>query len=1215
MKKIISVLTGIMFALSVIMPAAVLAAEENILELGKTVDFTPGTSPQVYYFTPTESNAYRFDGIYNEDVMGMPGQGTASYNIMDMNGNYMEREAFRDSAIQKTFYAFFLKAGVKYKIIIYFSKQCSFTVSSFKIAENIDIYLNGSIANQSYTAYIGVPVYVSKGQQSSPAFLGSVEYTLSNKEVGELDNSNTIKFLKAGETDLTVASETGVSNTVHITVKEPKSLELDSPVSLMQDCTAYSFVPSEDGAYGFNASNYPYNNFFLYHDNQYVSQCKNIRYDNGYVLQCELKAGEKYTVVFDNYLSNVQLNVYKLKEAQKLELYYQFASQPVTEINAEIGGEAILVPSFGGEKYFAENVTVSSNSNESVVAANIIYNEQISLKFNSIGSSILSFKSDNGLTVTLKVTVTDIPVITAGQTLALTYKTGDMMRHSLSFTPDEDGAYVIKATDITGSGTLNVYLMDGQTQLNQGYGSGWQDMKISYPNFEKNKTYLIQYIMYSSNSDCSFNLTVEKSVGISAVEIITPPKNDYIYDNMTPTDFSGLTARISFTNGESQIWSYDIDGNRCNIKDFLLEIFCSKYDGKPYIRIECGGANATYYYDESKILKSPVKAITHAKYDDFTFVNNQGYDYYSKINGECFKVEYNDGSIEYKYLIVGGDGNGLMFYFRDISTGKTDGINIDDNRYNGSGWSVGGKNEIYVTYKGAICTIPVKVIESEVLKIKSIKCNSKLYLPERKDSRYYVDPSTLKGITVDIETENEDETTVDKNIPIDGSYKGYSFRCSYENHWQADGKNSLTVYLGENSFEIEVVLEKNTVEVKKQPQYKYGDINYGRWHYSMSDGDVSYNFYPSLSDGEYEIVITCGENTYTVTSADADSAYFQMLSDIENGTVTAALNYGGKLYDVKLDIICSQTPEVESITVTKAPDTPICGLFTSYIGTKLEIKYTDSEEIKTVTVTKDNIYYNSKLNCFAVDVDGEPVCFDYNSNVVVYKDAALGLEPPKSANKVLNVSIINETANLLGSDIRVRYTDGKEIKEVTVKLNDVTGMFTGNFSGDYDERIGIALTEYGFFNYYLNDIYNPHFDGILEINYEYFLETKAKLISGDVNGDGDVDIRDIVRLKKHFAENADIRKYNTDLTADSEITADDMIELKKYLLGEAVISVIKGDVNCDGVLDDIDVKLFNAYLNEFNMMLPKSADIDNNGIFDREDLTLLEQLRIEAPDY
>lgn len=189
-----------------------------------------------------------------------------------------------------------------------------------------------------------------KGQQSSPAFLGSVEYTLSNEEVVELDNSNTIKFLKAGETDLTVASETGVSNTVHITVKEPKSLELDSPVPLASDCKAYSFVPSEDGAYGFSALHYS-NSIELYHDNQYVSQCKNVLYDNGNVLQCELKAGEKYTVVFNNYLSNVQLNVSKLEKAQKLELHYQFASQPVTEINAEIGGEAIIVPSLSDGEY------------------------------------------------------------------------------------------------------------------------------------------------------------------------------------------------------------------------------------------------------------------------------------------------------------------------------------------------------------------------------------------------------------------------------------------------------------------------------------------------------------------------------------------------------------------------------------------------------------------------------------------------------------------------------------------------------------------------------------------------------------------------------------------------------------------------------------------------------------------------------------------------
>lgn len=107
MKKIISVLTGIMIALSVIMPAAVFAAEENILELGKTVDFTPDTigkiSTEEYYFTPTVNNAYRFDGIYYDGM----GQFTASYSIEDTEGNYLQGETFSDSAVQKNIKLYF----------------------------------------------------------------------------------------------------------------------------------------------------------------------------------------------------------------------------------------------------------------------------------------------------------------------------------------------------------------------------------------------------------------------------------------------------------------------------------------------------------------------------------------------------------------------------------------------------------------------------------------------------------------------------------------------------------------------------------------------------------------------------------------------------------------------------------------------------------------------------------------------------------------------------------------------------------------------------------------------------------------------------------------------------------------------------------------------------------------------------------------------------
>lgn len=52
---------------------------------------------------------------------------------------------------------------------------------------------------------------------------------------------------------------------------------------------------------------------------------------------------------------------------------------------------------------------------------------------------------------------------------------------------------------------------------------------------------------------------------------------------------------------------------------------------------------------------------------------------------------------------------------------------------------------------------------------------------------------------------------------------------------------------------------------------------------------------------------------------------------------------------------------------------------------------------------------------------------------------------------------------------------------------------------------------------------------------------------GDINGDWDVDIRDLVRMKKNFAAS----KYpeNSDLNNDGKINTDDMVVLRKYLIG------------------------------------------------------------------
>ena len=56
------------------------------------------------------------------------------------------------------------------------------------------------------------------------------------------------------------------------------------------------------------------------------------------------------------------------------------------------------------------------------------------------------------------------------------------------------------------------------------------------------------------------------------------------------------------------------------------------------------------------------------------------------------------------------------------------------------------------------------------------------------------------------------------------------------------------------------------------------------------------------------------------------------------------------------------------------------------------------------------------------------------------------------------------------------------------------------------------------------------------------------VIYGDVNGDREVNIKDLVRFKKYFAGISGLVEQNADLNDDSEIDSGDMTELRKRLL-------------------------------------------------------------------
>ncbi len=63
--------------------------------------------------------------------------------------------------------------------------------------------------------------------------------------------------------------------------------------------------------------------------------------------------------------------------------------------------------------------------------------------------------------------------------------------------------------------------------------------------------------------------------------------------------------------------------------------------------------------------------------------------------------------------------------------------------------------------------------------------------------------------------------------------------------------------------------------------------------------------------------------------------------------------------------------------------------------------------------------------------------------------------------------------------------------------------------------------------------------------------TVSSRTAGDVNGDGKVDILDLVRLRKYIMrDTSDIDSANSDVTGDGLVNSQDLVRMRKYLAGD-----------------------------------------------------------------
>lgn len=128
---------------------------------------------------------------------------------------------------------------------------------------------------------------------------------------------------------------------------------------------------------------------------------------------------------------------------------------------------------------------------------------------------------------------------------------------------------------------------------------------------------------------------------------------------------------------------------------------------------------------------------------------------------------------------------------------------------------------------------------------------------------------------------------------------------------------------------------------------------------------------------------------------------------------------------------------------------------------------------------------------------------------------------------------------------------------------------------------------------------------------------------GDINGDGEVNGKDVTRLQKYLADKEnnkldDQELANADVNEDGIVDDKDVDALMKYIAGwditlpykEETKNIMYGDVNEDGVVNGKDATRLQKYLaDKENNKLSESglsnADMNSDGVVDEKDVEVL----------
>jgi len=780
-----------------------------------------------------------------------------------------------------------------------------------------------------------------------------------------------------------------------------------------------------------------------------------------------------------------------------------------------------------------ETVTWTS-SDESVATV-----DEGTVEFIKEGKAVITAESENGLKGYCSVTVLKPVVMTEDVPQKVTIK--DNKKQVFEFTPSESGEYTFCCNDYSNSNEAFIDIYDSENYYING------DMNKLGISLEAGETYKVKtdYGSYSGTGNGSFDIIVSKSVSIESVEYLSNKKSDvYIND----TTYARFVVKPWNAKKDEITWT--------SSDETVIRV------GYRYSEFAEDGSEYGAYLESINSGKATITATFESGYEvEFEYTVR---DYDVLTIGDVKSVnppEY--ASTAYYYFTPAEDG---CYAFCSLGNANLCGYIFDyygsplasnDDYGTSKNFRVKYKMTAGTTYKLGVTSATGffntgAVYVEKAKELKNIQIES---LPTKtdyiKDYDYF--NMDFEGLVLKATWEDDTVTYYDYEIGfnIDGEEIYFDIYSCFKDGIVRVLCGDLEVTYSINFIESPV----DHIEIVTPPtrEYIYGDDNYGSIYkdvFYLEPKDVTglrvKVYYKDLTTKEFS---PTGENgvfdgyLYYISYNPYDFG--------EEGEYPVTFKYLDASADYNITVTKST---VKSISVVSCPSVTEydSNYAPCFIGTKVLIEYNDDTS-KTVEFTEENIKYTSGMDFSSgvisyIIVDGYKLQIEKNGydEINNFMVSYLGQTAPLNDcfsfdyKAIKDIEILSFNTVTKDFSVLLKYKNGESETLSVIKV-----LNQENYNGCY--CYGISKNGIVYYGIDENTDFGISGDFYLRLFDKNIYLSSGSATVGDATGDDKIDAEDLSVMKAAILSFGDFYSKTLDINDDGNLDILDLVSLKKEI--------------------------------------------------------------------